>query len=102
MNQNVKIIIKLQLELHLNLIFIGKKHFHKNPLYFRIYTYFEVDSEIHNSSIGNERTNIFEQNPMINGYRLKSELNNVLQSRFYEYSLGHDNVDWFVIEVIKL
>ena len=29
-----------------------KKHFHKNPLYFRIYTDSEVDNEIHNSSRG--------------------------------------------------
>ena len=35
-----------------------KKHFHKNPLYFRIYADFEADNEKGNSSIGNKTTNI--------------------------------------------
>ena len=35
-----------------------KKHFHKNPLYFRIYADFEADNEINISGIGFETTNI--------------------------------------------
>ena len=35
-----------------------KNHFHKNPLYFRIYADFEADIEKVNSSIGNKTTNI--------------------------------------------
>ena len=31
-----------------------KKHFQKNPLYFRIYADFEADNETDNSSIGNK------------------------------------------------
>ena len=34
-----------------------KKHFHKNPFYFRIYD-FEADNEKDNSNIGNKTTNI--------------------------------------------
>ena len=79
-----------------------KKHFHRNPLYFRLYADFEVDNEFDNSSIGNKTTNLYEPNPMLNGYRVESELNDVLQSRYYEYPLGYDNVDWFDNEVTKL
>ena len=50
-----------------------KKHFHKNPLYFRIYAVFEADNEIDNSSTGNKTTNIFKQNPVLNVYHVVSE-----------------------------
>ena len=36
-----------------------KKHFHKNPLYFRLYAGFEADNEKYNSSVGNKTTNIY-------------------------------------------
>ena len=39
-------------------ILIGKKQFHKNPYYFRIFADFEIDNETDIFSIGNERTNI--------------------------------------------
>ena len=42
------------------------------------------------------------QSPMLNGYRVESELNDVLKSEVYESPLGYDDVDWFVNEVIKL
>ena len=42
----------------MNHIFTGKKHFHKNPFYFRIYADFEADNEKDNSSAGNKTTNI--------------------------------------------
>ena len=38
---------------------------------------------------------------MLNGYRVKSQLNDVLQGGYYESPLGYDNVDWFVNEVKK-
>ena len=79
-----------------------KKHFHKNPLYFRIYADFAADIEKYNSSIGNKTTNIYKQNPVLNGFHVESELEHVLQSTFYKYPLGYNNVDWFVDEVIKL
>ena len=44
-----------------------KKHFHKEPLYFRTIPLFEADNEIDNSYIGNETTNIYKQNPICNG-----------------------------------
>ena len=79
-----------------------KKHFYKNPLYFRIYADFEADNEIDDSSIGNKTTKIFKQNPIFNGYNIVSELNDVLESGYYKSPLGYDNVDWFVNEVITL
>ena len=79
-----------------------KKHFHKNPLYFRIYADFEADNEKDNSSMGNKTTYIFKQNPVLNGYKIVSELEDVSQSGYYKSPLGYDNVDWFVDEVTKL
>ena len=79
-----------------------KKHFHKNPLYFRIIANFEADDEIDNSNVGKKTTNIYKQKPVLNGYYLISKLENVLKSGYYESPLGYDNIDWFVKEVIKL
>ena len=79
-----------------------KKHFHKNPLYFRIYADFEADNEIDGSNVGNKTTNIYKQNPVLNCYYIISELEDVLESGYYESPLGYDNVHWFVKEVIKL
>ena len=45
-----------------------KKHFHKNPLYFRIIADFEADNEIDGSNKGNKTTNIYKQNNVPNGY----------------------------------
>ena len=73
-----------------------KKHFHKNPIYFRIYADFEADNEKDNSSMGNKTTNIYKQNPVLNDYKIVSELEDVLQSSYYKSPLGYDNVDWFV------
>ena len=79
-----------------------KKPFQKNPLYFRIYADFEADNEIDNSGIGNKTTKIYKQNPLLNGYRIISELEDVLQSGYHKSPLGYNNVDWFVDEVTKL
>ena len=79
-----------------------KRHFHKNKLYFRIIADFEAENEKDGSKIGNKTTNIYKQKPVFNGYYIISELNDVLESDFYESPLGYDNVDWFVKEVIKL
>ena len=78
-----------------------KKYFHKNLLYFRPYADFEADNEIDNSSIEIKTTNIYEQNPILNGYRVDSQLDDVLNSGYYESPLGYNNVDWSVEEVIK-
>ena len=79
-----------------------EKHFHKNPLYFRIYADFEADNEKNSRIIGNKTTNIYKQNPVLNGYHIVSELEDVLKSDYYQSPLGYDNVDWFVDEVIRL
>ena len=79
-----------------------KEPFHRNPLYFRIYADFEADNEIDNYSIGNKTTNIYKQNPILNGFNIVSELNDILESGYYKSPLGYDNVDWFCIGVIKI
>ena len=79
-----------------------EKHFHKNPIYFRIYADFAADNEKDISIIGNKTTNLYKQNPVLNGYYIVSELEDVLKSEYYKSPLGFDNVDWFVDEVIKL
>ena len=79
-----------------------KKHFHKKPLYFRIYADFEADNEKDNSGIDNKTTKIYKQNPVVNGSHKISELEDVLKNGYYKPPLGYDNEDWFVDEVIKL
>ena len=79
-----------------------KKHFHKNPLYFRTYADFEADNEKDNSSVGNKATNIYKQNPVLNGYHIISDLDDVLKSHYFKSPLGYENVDWFVDEILKL
>ena len=90
--------IKTANELH----FYWKKHFHKNPLYFRIYADFEADNEKDNSTIGNKTTNIYKRNPVLNGYTIVSELEDVLKSGYFKSPLGYENVDWFLDEINKL
>ena len=95
---NDKTTIRTSSDSHLH----WKNHFQKNPLYFRIYADFEADNEKDRSIVGNKTTNIYKQNPVLNGYRIESELEDVSQSGYYKSPLGYDNVDWFVDEVIKL
>ena len=57
-----------------------KGHFHKKPLYFRIYADFDAGNEKDNSSIANKTTNIYKQNPVLNGYHKISELEDALKS----------------------
>ena len=90
--------IRTSSESHLNWL----ENFHKNPLYFRIYAVFEADNEIDNCSIGNKTTIIYKQKPVLIGYYIQSELEDVLKSGYYKSLLGYDNVDWFVYEVVKL
>ena len=78
------------------------KYFYKNPLCFRIFSDFEADNEIDGSSVGNKTTNIYKQNPVLNGYYILSEIEDVLRTGYYESPFGHNNVDWYVNEVIKL
>ena len=76
-----------------------KSHFHKILLYFRIYADFEADNQKDNSSIGNKTTNNYKQNPVLNSYRVESELD-VLKSGYYKSPIRYNIVDWFVNEVI--
>ena len=79
-----------------------KNHFHKNPLYFRIYAAFEADNENDNSRRSNKTTNLYKQNPILIGYRVESELDDILKSGYHKSPLGYNNVDWFVNEVTKI
>ena len=90
--------IRTSIESHL----YWKKHFLKNPLYFRIFADFEADNEKENSKIGNKTTNIYKQNPVLNGYYIISELEDVLESGYCQSPSGYNNVDWFVNEIIKI
>ena len=38
----------------------------------------------------------------MNGYHIESELDDISKSGYHKSPLGYDNVDCFVIEVIKL
>ena len=62
----------------------------------------EADNQKDNSSVGNKTTNIYKQNPILNGYHIVSEVEDVLKSDYYKSILGYDNVDWFVDDIIKL
>ena len=79
-----------------------KFFFQKNPFYFRIYANFEADKEKDKYSGGKKPTNIYKQNPVLNGYHIESELEVVLKSGYHTSPLGYNTVDWFDNEVIKL
>ena len=79
-----------------------KKYFQKNKLYFRIYADFETDNKKENTNIGDKTTNIYKQEPVCNGYQIISELEHILESGYYISPLGHENVNWFVDEIVKL
>ena len=89
--------IKTSGESHLH----WKNHFHKNPLHLRIDADFEADIERDSFSIGNITTTFFKQNPVLYGYHIESELEDVLKGGYDKSPLGYDNVDWFVNEVEK-
>ena len=97
--ENMDIItIRTSSESHLH----WKKHFHKNPVCFRIYADFEAHKEKDNTNIGYKTTIFFKQNPVLNGYHILSELEDVLRSDFYKPPLGYNDVDRFADEVRKL
>ena len=79
-----------------------EKSFSNKSIVLRLYADFEADIEIDNSNIGNKTTNIYKQHPVLNGYHIESELNDILNSGYHKSLLGYDNVDWFVNEVIKI
>ena len=70
-----------------------KDHFHKNPLFFRMYADFEAYNEINNSSKVNKTTNFYKQNPVCNGYRIVSDLEEVLKNGYSSSNLEYVNID---------
>ena len=91
-----------QLKTSTNSHIYWKKYFQKNKLYFRIYADFEADNEKENTNIGDKTTNIYIREPVCNGYQTVSELKDVLKSGYYKSPLGHENINWFVDEIVKL
>ena len=79
-----------------------KKNFQKYKIFFRIYADFEADNKKENTSIGDKTTNIYNQEPVCNGYHIVSELEDVLKSGYHKSPLGHENVNWFVDEFVKI
>ena len=66
-----------------------KNHFHKNPLYFRIYADFEAEKEKEDSkAVCNKTTNNYEQIPVCNAYEIVSEIEDVLKSGYHKSPLG--------------
>ena len=59
-----------------------------NPLYFRVYADFEANNAVKSSSIGNKTTNNYKKNPILNGYHMESELEDVLKSGYHKSALG--------------
>ena len=86
----------------MSLVFHGKKYSHRNPSLFRIYAHFQADNDINNTHKVSKTTNVYKQNPVPNGYNILSELNDVLESGYYNSRSGYNNVNCFVEEVIKL
>ena len=78
------------------------KYFQKNKLYFRIYADFEADNKKEDIKIGDKTTNIYKQEPVCNGCQIISELEDVLKNEYHKSPLGHENVNWFLDEIIKL
>ena len=61
-----------------------------------------ADNEKDNSIVGIKTTNYYKQNPVLNGYHIVSELEDVLKSHYFKSPLGYNNVNWFVVEVIRI
>ena len=79
-----------------------KKNFQKNKLYFRIYADFEADNKKENTNIGDKTANIYKQEPVCNGYQILSNLEHNLKTEYHKSPLGHENINWFVDEIVKL
>ena len=99
-NNNVSNKRKLVLEHQTH--FCWRKYFHKKPFTFRIYADFEAEKEIDNSNIDRKTTIFYKENTVNNGYYTPTQLDDVLNTGFYGYSLRYDNVYWFVDEVKNL
>ena len=94
--------IELVLVFHLNHIFIGKNIFIK--IHF-ILGYMQISKLITKLIFLLQlikTTKIYKQNPVLKGCYIISELEDVLKSGCYESSLGYDNADWILNEIIKL
>ena len=55
-----------------------------------------------NSSRGYKTTNLYKQNPVLNGCHIESDSVDVLQSSFYKFPLGYNYGDWFNNKDIEL
>ena len=67
-----------------------------------MYADFEADNGIKKSNIGNKTTYLYRQNPVLNGYHILSELDDILQNGYHKSPLRYHNGGWCVDEVIKI
>ena len=77
----------------MNPIFLGKNIFIRVNY---ILGFLLISNPIIGSNIGNKTTNIFKQNPKLDGYYVISDLEDISKSGYLESPLGYDNGDWFV------
>ena len=91
-----------QLKTSTNSHIYWKKYFQKNKLYFRTYPDFDADNKKENTNIGDKTTNIYQQEPVCNGYQTVSDSDHVLKSEYHKSPLGYENINWFVDEIVKL
>ena len=68
----------------------------------KIYADIEADRENDNSCVGKKTTINFKQNPVWTCSHIVSELGHFLQNGYYKSPLGYNNVNWLVIEKIKI
>ena len=52
--------------------------------------------------MSNESIETYSQNPVLNGYLIESELEDIIHNGYHKSHLGYNIVDWFVNKVIKL
>ena len=71
-------------------------------LYYRIFAAFQVDIDTDKSNVENKTTTIYNQNPVLIGYLIISELDDVLKDGFFESNTGYKKINWFVDQVKKL
>ena len=69
-------------------VYWEKKHFHMNPLYFPTYAIFEADNDFGNCNRVFKTTNVYEENPVCNGYYVVTDLSDVLECGNHESLLA--------------
>ena len=82
--------------------FLLKNHFHKFHYSLGLLQILKLIMKLNTAKFLVITTYNNKQNHMMKGYITVSDLDDVLQRCCYESPVGYDNVDWFVIESMKL